>query len=176
MIITLCGSARFEPWYHMWNEALSLAGHCVFGLGSYPSLNAGKKDWYTPAEKETLDLVHMDKIRASDLVFVLNKFAYMGTSTMREYDVAIALRKHVATLESWGEGLGIDWKHSAECRAAAAGYGVPVGYGSPRATYRLPETIWDGGFLGAGGAKRTAIVERLQAREAVAMLVRSEAA
>jgi hypothetical protein len=29
MIITLCGSSRFEPWFHAWNQALSLSGHVV---------------------------------------------------------------------------------------------------------------------------------------------------
>lgn len=36
MIITLCGSSRFEAWFHMWNQALGLAGRCAFGLSSYP--------------------------------------------------------------------------------------------------------------------------------------------
>ena len=63
MIITLCGSARFEAWYHMWNEALSLAGHRVFGLASYPSMHEGEKSWYTPEQKVTLDMVHKQKIQ-----------------------------------------------------------------------------------------------------------------
>ncbi len=116
MIITLCGSARFEPWFHMWNRALGLAGHCVFGLSSYPSQNEGDKDWYTPEQKEVLDKVHFDKIKASDAILVLNCFAYIGESTLRELEYAKHLGRRVYMLESWGEGYGISINHTKEWR------------------------------------------------------------
>lgn len=56
MIITLCGSARFEQDFHEWNERLTLAGHCVFSLAVFPSIKGGEKNWYTDEVKQTLDL------------------------------------------------------------------------------------------------------------------------
>ena len=120
MIITLCGSARFEPWFHAWNEFLGLMGHCVFGLSSYPSAHGGKKHRYSDAEKQTLDEVHRDKINASDAVLVLNVFAYIGESTLAEIKFAKTCCITTAYLESWGKGCGIGPNHRKEIRRACA--------------------------------------------------------
>ena len=170
MIITLCGSARFEAWFHMWNEALTLVGHCVFGLGSYPSMhpNDGGKDWYTPDQKRALDKVHFDKIDASDGVLFLNVFAYMGESTLRELDRANKLKKEVYFLESWGRGRGIGGNHYQCVQDAFARFGChggsPVDTMSSFGGYR---SVWD--LLGPAGAYRSAIVKRLRAREVEAL-------
>ncbi len=108
MIITLCGSARFEPWFHAWNEALSLAGHCVFGLAAYPSQHDGTKEWYTQQQKEIIDAVHLGKIATSHAVLVLNVFAYIGESTLKEIEYALSKGKETYFLESWGAGYGLD--------------------------------------------------------------------
>ena len=135
MIITLCGSARFEPWFHLWNRCLSLAGHVVIGLSSYPALHKGQKNWYTPEDKEILDGVHKRKIDIAEAVLFLNPFAYLGESTLGEFEYAKAAGKRIFFLESWGEGCGL-W--SADFRGmqrmAAIRYGVPEGHGSPVAT------------------------------------------
>lgn len=108
MIITLCGSARFEPGFHYWNERLTLAGHVVFSLAVYPSIKAAGKDWYTLDQKETLDRVHKLKIDASEAVFVLRglyseldddrtdgRTPYIGESTRGEVKHAIVMNKKV---------------------------------------------------------------------------------
>lgn len=93
MIITLCGSARFEAAFHHWNEVLTLQGHTVFSLSVFPSTK-GKKNWYDTATKIKLDAAHKRKIVASDAIFVITNGInskdrpYIGTSTKSEIDFA----------------------------------------------------------------------------------------
>jgi hypothetical protein len=134
MIITLCGSLKFEAYFHLWKRALSLAGNLVFEPISYPSSNWSP----TPSQKEKLDAVYKEKIRASDAVLFINRYAYMGDSTISEFDFAMgeaearahehqaAIARHrgdpqhpvivtrqlvVCALESWGKGLGYGPSH-----------------------------------------------------------------
>lgn len=159
MIITLCGSARFEPWFHAWNEALSLAGHCVFGLAAYPSQHDGTKEWYTPQQKEIIDAVHLGKIATSHAVLVLNVFAYIGESTLKEIEYALSKGKETYFLESWGAGYGIGTGHFAHVQAARDRFGVPKDYGSPIATHG---GRWPHALLPDSGQVRRDIVTRLQ--------------
>lgn len=124
MKITLCGSARFEEWFKFWNEVLSLAGHTVYTLSVYPSDKKGEKSWYDEEQKQTLDKVHLDKIRNSDAIFVINAFAYIGDSTEKEIYFAKQLGKTVYALQSWGEGNGIGSGHYKHVQEAAKHYGV----------------------------------------------------
>lgn len=133
MIVTLCGSARFEPWFHMWLEALGLAGHIGIGLASYPSMHNSEKDWYTDEEKENLDALHLAKIQIADAVIFLNVFGYMGESTLREFKMAQAWRKKVYALEAFGltEGghvVTTNAQSTPERAAARKLYGVPDDY------------------------------------------------
>lgn len=107
MRIVLCGSARFEEYFHLWNEVLTLSGHTIHGLSVYPSTKNGKKDWYSDEEKRELDKAHFRKIDASDGIFVLNVCAYIGDSTLKEIEYARANGKVLIALESWGKGCGI---------------------------------------------------------------------
>ena len=92
MIITLCGSARFEDKFKYWNKVLTLAGHTVFSLAVYPS-DEGGKDWYSAEEKLALDRAHIQKIDASEAILIINSGAYIGESTQREVDHAIRIGK-----------------------------------------------------------------------------------
>ena len=83
MILTLCGSARFESYWHEANKQLGLAGHICFALMTYPSVE-GSKSWYTEDQKWTLDLAHFAKIEESDGVVMLNITGYLGESSLRE--------------------------------------------------------------------------------------------
>lgn len=94
MILTLCGSARFEPYWHEANKQLGLAGHICFGLMTYPSIE-GSKSWYTEAQKWTLDLAHLAKIDASTGVVMLNIEGYLGESSLRELEWARMREKEV---------------------------------------------------------------------------------
>jgi len=180
MIITLCGSARFETWFHIWNEALTLSGHCVFGLGSYPSFNAGEKNWYTEEQKKVLDAVHKGKIDTGHAILVLNVFAYVGDSTLSEIDHARyharpilniddddGARRKLYSLESWGEGCGIDGNHFQHVQEAAAKFIGRRLFGSPISTVNDGKPFyspWD--LLPPAGDARNEIVRRLKRREA----------
>ena len=83
MILTLCGSARFEPYWHEANKQLGLAGHICFSLMTFPSVETSKT-WHTDDEKWTLDLAHFAKIEESDGIVLLNIDGYLGESSLRE--------------------------------------------------------------------------------------------
>jgi hypothetical protein len=136
MIITLCGSGRFEKWFHNWNKALSLSGHVVLGMSSYPSQNQGVKDWFSQEDKAVLDRVHKDKIALSDVALFLNVFGYMGESTLSELAYAQRVKKTIFFLESWGKGCGVGGRHNPAYQSACEAYGVPFN-ASPVATHEI---------------------------------------
>lgn len=105
LVVTLCGSARFERWFKVWNEALTLAGHAVFTLTAFPS-DKGSKEWYTPEAKEAFDKAYKLKILRSDAVVLLNVFGYVGQSTLSETVYARRHGKAIYALESRGRGEG----------------------------------------------------------------------
>lgn len=159
MILTLCGSNRFEPWFKIWNEALSLSGHSVFTTAVYPSFKNGVKNWYTDEEKLILDQVHKAKITASGGIVVLNVMAYIGQSTLGEILHAQMLAKKIYVLEYWAIGNGIGELHRDDWRAAAQAWGIPEGYGSPITTGEF-RNVYD--LLGPGGRFRSNLVEKIQ--------------
>lgn len=83
MKLTLCGSARFEPYWHEANKQLGLAGHICYSLMTFPSVE-GSKSWYSEDQKAMLDLAHLLKIDESDGVVMLNIDRYLGESSLRE--------------------------------------------------------------------------------------------
>ena len=99
MIITLCGSARFEDLFRIWDERLTLYGHVVFNLSVMPSSKGGVKNWYTDEIKQTLDLAHLHKIDLSDAILVLNEDQYIGESTAREVEWAERKGKVIYALD-----------------------------------------------------------------------------
>ncbi len=175
MIITLCGSSRFEPWWHLWNEALGLSGHSCFALCAWPSMKS-EREWYSTEQKKALDVVHFNKIEASEAIFVINKFAYIGESTAREIVHARSLRKKVISMESWGVGSGIGKNHSDTVRQSAESYGVPVEYRSPIDMIHHAQCFspWD--FLPEAGDYRNGIVKMIHDREEIAMIIKSRTA
>lgn len=94
MKLTLCGSARFEPYWHEANKQLGLAGHICYSLMTFPSVE-GSKSWYTEDQKWTLDLAHLAKIEESDGVVMLNIDSYLGESSLRELQWARMRSKQV---------------------------------------------------------------------------------
>ena len=95
MRLTLCGSAKFERAFHVWNEKLTLAGHTVYSLAVFPSFKNGDKNWYTEDQKIALDVAHFAKIMNSDGIVVLNGDGYFGESTKREIAFARVFGKRV---------------------------------------------------------------------------------
>jgi hypothetical protein len=97
--IVLIGSTRFEEEFHKWNKKLTCMGYIVHTICTYPSVEGGK-EWYTPIEKLTMDLVCLAKIEDSDAVLVLNKDNYIGDSVAEEIVWARMHNKVIYWLES----------------------------------------------------------------------------
>jgi hypothetical protein len=179
LVITLCGSARFEPHFHLWNEALGLAGHATFGLCAWPSMRGGEREWYTPEQKTTFDRVHLLKIANSDAVLVLNAFAYVGESTLREIDEARRLGKVVYTLEPWCIGEGVD-EARRDVRRVAESFGVPPGFASPfdarhgRGEDGLTLCLDPQTLLGPAGMVRSEMVRTVRERSTAVELASAE--
>ncbi len=131
MIITLCGSNRFERHFKGWNKALTLSGHVVFSLSAYAS-DERDLTWYTTEEKKILDKVHKEKIYHSDAILLLNVFAYAGDSTLSEVKYAEKNCKRLYALESWGKGKGVlKGSHLKEVVEKKVSYLIPQDYVSP---------------------------------------------
>jgi hypothetical protein len=109
MKLTLCGSLRFEPYWHEANKQLGLAGHICYSVMTFPSIE-GDKTWYTPSQKWTLDLAHLAKIEESDGVVMLNIDGYLGESSLRELEWARMRQKKVFwTITKHPKFLPTDW-------------------------------------------------------------------
>ena len=158
MIITLIGSSKFEPYFHVWNEVLTLSGHLVFGLSTYPSVKQSR-EWYTVHEKRILDHVHKQKIDASSAVLLLNVDAYIGESTLSELQHAHDKRKNIYALESWGRGCGVWDNHTDAARAHKRKYGISDDYMSPVDTSKFL-CVWN--LLPEAGAFRSKLVDRVR--------------
>lgn len=154
LIITLCGSARFEPLFKNWNEALTLAGHTVFSLAVYPS-DKGTKEWYSQEIKEALDAAHLRKIEVSDAVVFLNKSAYLGESSLHEYEYAKSKGKRILFLESWGKGFGISrHMHNDFAINETLAYGLSLPTKSPIDTTGFRHDLLASDLFGPAGPAR----------------------
>lgn len=157
MIITLCGSARFEPYFKIWNEVLSLAGHCVFTLSVYPS-DKKDKNWYTNEEKISLDSIHKQKIINSDAIFLINPFAYIGESTLSEIEFAKNINRKIFALEILTAGSVVGSVHTQERRSS---YEIPDDYASPIDTIDF-EGYWSDKLLAPTSALRLELMRRVE--------------
>lgn len=100
MKITLCGSLRFEAQIQDWHERLAFAGHTVYSMVTLPSQKQNNKDWYTPHQKQILDLLHLSKIEESDAIFVVDVDRYIGESTKRDMQWAMIRNKAIYRLST----------------------------------------------------------------------------
>ena len=80
-IIVLCGSTKFKEDFEYYNNKFTLEGNIVLIPGCYPHYD---KIQITNEQKESLDILHKDKILMSDIVFIINKDGYIGSSTESE--------------------------------------------------------------------------------------------
>ena len=84
-IITLCGSTRFKDLFLEAARDLTLQGWIVLMPGVFG--HADNFEW-TEEQKKKLDELHLEKIRMSNAVFLLNKGGYIGESTRKEIEYA----------------------------------------------------------------------------------------
>lgn len=99
MIVTLCGSVRFEKEFKIADLELARRGITCFTLVVFPSDGVDVSTRGQPLEesgydKIMLDLGYLRKIAASDAILVLGD-GYIGKSTAREIMWAVMLGKRV---------------------------------------------------------------------------------
>jgi hypothetical protein len=101
--VVICGSTRFcdeqyrdsggmTPWQRV-NYEYTLASYIVLTIGVDFKSDAALE--LTAADKERLDILHLDKVKLAGIVYVLNVDGYIGESTRREIRYAMQLRKEI---------------------------------------------------------------------------------
>jgi hypothetical protein len=96
VVVTLCGSTKFEKEFHQMEDILEKRGMAVFSVGSFPGAQGIELD---PELKERLDALHKDKIHMSNAIFVVNPGGYIGKSTWEEIGLARSLGIQIMSLE-----------------------------------------------------------------------------
>lgn len=91
--ICLIGSTRFEDIFRELEVELSLRGFIVLSPLVYTQ--TGDKPLCGEENKIILDLVQKEKIRQSDIVFVIDKDSYIGSSTKQQIEYAKLLNKKI---------------------------------------------------------------------------------
>lgn len=152
MVITLCGSARFRELFNAWERALKLSGCAVFGITQFLPV--------TDEEKKLLDEVHLKMIERSDAIVVINHFAYIGESTLKEIEFAKEKSKRLYAIESWGEGCGIGSNHLQLIQSRAKRGGVYGKYSPINTTYPYFKYAYD--LLPEAGELRNRLVKELR--------------
>jgi hypothetical protein len=99
-IVCLCGSTKFAQAFEKANLDETIAGNIVLTVGSMTQSNDSLKELITPEIKTRLDLLHLEKIKLSDQVLILNVGGYVGESTFNEFLFAYGLGKTIAFLET----------------------------------------------------------------------------
>lgn len=95
-IICLCGSGRFREAFEEAEFRETLAGKIVLTIGCNTKDIARDVDWQHL--KPMLDELHLRKIDLADEVLIIQPGGYIGESTRRELDYAIA---HGKTIRYW---------------------------------------------------------------------------
>lgn len=102
--LTLCGSTRFREQYVDFNRALSKIGCTIYTVAFF-----SHDEELDPLVKETLDLVHLDKISNSQGVVIIEgnrnqseEEIYIGDSTRREKAWASMTGKLIFSSHKYG--------------------------------------------------------------------------
>lgn len=91
-IITFCGSTRFKKEFRDIERALTIKGDIVLPPAIFGKIE--KIIYPKKLEKKLLNL-HLDKIRLSDEILVIDVDGYLGDSTKKEIEFAKKLGKKV---------------------------------------------------------------------------------
>jgi len=83
-IVTICGSTRFRKEIEEAAKELTLDENIVL----MPNVFGHAGDTISDEQKEALDKLHLEKIKMSDFIYVVNKNNYIGKSTRKEIDYA----------------------------------------------------------------------------------------
>lgn len=99
-IICLCGSTKFRKEFLREQQRLALQGNVVLGIDIFSREDSLP---ITDSIKILLDDLHRQKIDMADEIFVINKRDYIGVSTQKELDYALACGKPVSYMEEHRE-------------------------------------------------------------------------
>lgn len=91
-IVTLVGSTRFQEELIQKHNEFTMQGYIV--LADLTEHDKQCEGW-----KQLVDQVHLEKIRMSDLVYVVNPNGYIGESTAKEINFAINIGKEIEYME-----------------------------------------------------------------------------
>jgi hypothetical protein len=94
--VTLCGSTRFREEFEAAMRSETLAGRIVLTVGLFGHHEGLDMDGPV---KAMLDRLHLAKIDESDEILVVSRDGYIGASTRREIDYALAAGKPVRWME-----------------------------------------------------------------------------
>lgn len=100
-VVCICGSTRFKKETLEMAEKLSIEGHVILMVNCWNHADAfhepqNEKD---KAVKAMLDDMHLQKIRMSDYVLVMNIGGYIGKSTKAEIEYAKKIGKPIKWIE-----------------------------------------------------------------------------
>jgi hypothetical protein len=88
-IVTLCGSTRFVDEFNHWRQYWTLQGLIVLSIEIVTTQQREDPQHVNRPNKEMLDALHLEKIKLSDFIFVINKGGYVGDSTRAEIAFAV---------------------------------------------------------------------------------------
>jgi len=91
MIITICGSLKFQQEMMTMAEKMTFLGHCVIT----PIFPISQNISHTPEQLQKLKNAHLQRIDISDAILVINVNNYIGDSTRLEIDYAKQHNKQV---------------------------------------------------------------------------------
>ena len=104
-IVCLCGSTRFADHHAIMRWELEKQGAIVLMINYLPAWYADSQGWdghdhfgEKAGIKEQLDELHLRKIDVADKIMVINVDGYIGESTRREIEYAVAIGKPVEYL------------------------------------------------------------------------------
>ena len=87
--ITICGSLKYKDTMLLIAEKLTLQGNVVI-TPNFPT-----RDNYSDEEIHIFNMMHKEKIKMSDAVFIVNVDGYIGKATQSEIDLATKLNKEI---------------------------------------------------------------------------------
>lgn len=94
-VVVLCGSTRFKRQFEEINKELTLAGKIVLSVGCYGHLMSPEEFNMMGEIKNKLNLLHMKKIDLASEVYIINPTGYIGSSTKREIEYAVYMRRKI---------------------------------------------------------------------------------
>lgn len=120
-VITLCGSTKYKDEFLMVNKWLTLQGNVVISVAMFGHVD---KEPLSVDEKIVLDEIHKKKIDLAAEIFVVDVDGYIGSSTKKEIEYAMANGKTVSYLSSEKEDFE-KWKTEFYGRTIIEDWNIP---------------------------------------------------